>query len=314
MKTKAPPNAAVQPPPNHDFIPTHTQRVRRVIRAGPLLAASLIWLVSGLPLRGECTLQFSQRAYLVNEDAGEVVVTVSRSGDLDTIVTVDYATEDGTAMAGEDYLASSGTLTFPVGRAEQMFWVPILNNGRVEEPREFMLALSNPSTGAALGARTSVAVRILDNDIGLHFASGTYSTVQDIGTLWIGVHRGDDGDQPVTVEYETVDGTALAGQHYEPAQGTLHFAADELFRSIPVVILNAGAEEANKTFQIRLANASNGALGNPSLATVTIQDPTPVIHQQPLPASQSVSLGATVRIQVSAKGAVMQWQHRAGDG
>jgi hypothetical protein len=47
---------------------------------------------------------------------------------------------------------------------------------------------------------------------------------------------------------------------------------------------------------------------------VIIQDPTPVIYAQPTPASQSVSLGAAVKIQVSAKGARMQWQHRVGEG
>ena len=313
MKTKTDPNAAVQPPAIHDFNQASAQRVRRVIRAGPLLAASLLWLVSGLPVAGQSTLQFLERGYIVNEDAGEVVVNVSRRGDLDIIVTVDYATEDGTAIAGEDYVAVSGTLTFAAGQTTQSFSVPILNDGQVESGEIFTLILTNPSQGAVLSG-PSKNVRIIDNDTGPRFASTTHSTVQDIGSVWIGVHRGDDGDQPVTVDYETIDDSAMAGQHYEPAQGTLHFDADEFFLSIPVVILNAGVDEANKSFKIQLADASSGGVGNPSLATVTIQDPTPLIYQQPTPASQSVSLGVTARIQVSAKGALMQWQHRVGEG
>jgi hypothetical protein len=84
--------------------------------------------------------------------------------------------------------------------------------------------------------------------------------------------------------------------------------------SIPVVILNAGIEEADTTFQIQMADASSGGVGLPSLASVRIQDPNPMLYTQPTPANQSVSLGAAVKIQVSAKGARMQWQHRVGEG
>jgi hypothetical protein len=276
--------------------------------------AGFIWLLLGLTLLGESFIQFISTWYLVTEGAGPAAATVQRANDLDRIVTVDYATSDGTAIAGEDYLATSGTLTFAAGQTEQTLSVVILNDALVEGTEMFLITLSNPGAGASLGPRTSSSVRIRDNDTGPHFTSTIYATVQDVGTLWIGVHRGDDGDQPVTVGYATQDGTALAGQHYEAASGTLRFEGDEFFASIPVVILNAGIEEADKTFQIQLADASSGGVGLPSLASVRIQDPTPMFYTQPTPANQSVSLGAVVKIQVSAKGARMQWQHRVGEG
>jgi hypothetical protein len=97
---------------------------------------------------------------LVSEDAGQVVATVRRANDLDRIVTVDYATSDATATAGQDYLATAGTLTFAAGQTNQTILVPILNNGCVEGPEALRITLSNPGEGALLGSRISVNIRI----------------------------------------------------------------------------------------------------------------------------------------------------------
>src|SRR4051812_33491984 len=56
--------------------------------------------------------QFSDVSYNVNEDGTSATVTVMLSHAVDADVTVDYATSDGTATAGQDYTAASGTLTF----------------------------------------------------------------------------------------------------------------------------------------------------------------------------------------------------------
>ncbi len=58
-------------------------------------------------------------------------------------VTVDYATADGTAKAGEDYTATSGTLTFAAGERVKTVSVPILDDGHDEGHETFLLRLSN---------------------------------------------------------------------------------------------------------------------------------------------------------------------------
>ena len=65
-------------------------------------------------------------------------------------VTVDYATADGTARAGQDYTATSGTLTFAPGTVEQSVSVPVLDDAVDEGEETFSLTLSNAS-GALLG-------------------------------------------------------------------------------------------------------------------------------------------------------------------
>jgi hypothetical protein len=259
-------------------------------------------------------VQFPTTSVLVSEAAGEVVVTVQRTDDLDTVVTADYATSDDTAVAGEDYLATTGTLTFAAGQTSQTISVPILNDGLVQGRRNFLITLSDPGEGALLGLRSRTWIRISDNDTGPFFEFGTCQVVEGAGSVLIRVYRGNDGEEPTTVDYATADLTALAGTDYKAVSGTLIIAVGEEFQEIEVAIINDGEHELTKSFQVHLSNASVGELGSPATTTVTIPDSIPMLYTQPSPVIQSVSLGARVRIQVSAKGARMQWQHRVGEG
>ena len=78
----------------------------------------------------------------------EAVFEVSLSRAASGTVTVDYATADGTAVAGEDFTATSGTLTFAAGEREKTVSVPILDDVIDEGPETFLFKLSN-----AQGAR-----------------------------------------------------------------------------------------------------------------------------------------------------------------
>ena len=78
------------------------------------------------------------------------VFTVSLSATSSQQVTVDYATADGTATAGEDYTATSGTLTFQAGETTKTISVPITDDTEDDGGETFTLTLSNAS-GADLG-------------------------------------------------------------------------------------------------------------------------------------------------------------------
>jgi hypothetical protein len=70
-------------------------------------------------------------------------------GSIDHVVTVDYATGDGTALAGEDYSSATGTLTFAPGQATKSVSVPLVSD-RLTEPNEsFSLTLSNVRYGTS---------------------------------------------------------------------------------------------------------------------------------------------------------------------
>ena len=84
-------------------------------------------------------------------------------------VTVDYATADGTATAGEDYRAASGTLAFAAGETEKTVPVAVLDDAHDEGSETMTLRLSNPS-----------GARIADGE-----ATGTIENSDAIPKAWI---------------------------------------------------------------------------------------------------------------------------------
>ena len=106
---------------------------------------------------------FSEAAYGVGEDGVEAIITVSRTGSTSGSATVDYTTADGSATAGLDYTAVSGTLVFADGETDQTFTVPILEDGLIESNETIDITLSGAS-GASLGGLSSAVLTISDND------------------------------------------------------------------------------------------------------------------------------------------------------
>ena len=86
----------------------------------------------------------------VREAAGatlDFAVTLSRASA--STVTVDYATSDGSATAGQDYTSVSGTLTFNAGETAKTVSAPVLDDAHDDGGETLTLTLSNPSGGNA---------------------------------------------------------------------------------------------------------------------------------------------------------------------
>jgi uncharacterized protein YkwD len=111
---------------------------------------------------GPGTIQLSAAAYNVSDRGGSLTVLVTRSPGSTGAVTVDYATGDGSAAAGVDYTAVSGTLSFAPGQMTQAVTIPILYDGRADGNETFVVALSNPTGGARLGGPAAALVTVAD--------------------------------------------------------------------------------------------------------------------------------------------------------
>ncbi len=150
-------------------------RFRRVYLDGqpPTLGLSGDVVGSGDPVRGMAvelppgSLQFAASTFGTNEAAG-AAVTVTRTGNSDAQATVNYATTNGTAVAGEDYTAATGTLTFAPGENVKTFTIPVTDDDVVEPTETINVALSavtsKPANGASLGAPNAAVVGLFDND------------------------------------------------------------------------------------------------------------------------------------------------------
>ncbi|MEW6730990.1 MAG: Calx-beta domain-containing protein [Acidobacteriota bacterium] len=219
------------------------------------------------------TLQFSAATYSVMENGGSATITVNRINGSDGIVSVNYATSNGTATAGADYTATSGTLTFLNGETTKTFSVPVLADFIAEPDETVNLSLSNPTGGATLGTPSTAVLTIVNVAAAgtLQFSAATYSVMENGGSATITVTRTNGSEGTVTVDYATSDGTATAGADYTATTGTLSFGSGETTKTFSVPVLADLLAEPNETVNLALSNPTGGAtLGTPSTAVLTI--------------------------------------------
>jgi hypothetical protein len=220
-------------------------------------------------------LQFSATNYTVSESGLMATITVVRTGGSNGVVTVDYFTTNGTALAGLDYSNSLGTLVFSNGVKSRTFKVPVFED-TLDEPNETLgLVLSNPTGGAVLGARHRATVTLGDNDVGgvIRFSAPTYRISETNAAVTISVMRTGGVASAVSVDFATWDGTASNGVDYLGTNGTLTFAGGQRNGNFTVPILDTALAEGNRTVLLTLSNAMGGAkLGTPRSAVLTILD------------------------------------------
>ncbi|NEQ50917.1 MAG: DUF1929 domain-containing protein, partial [Leptolyngbya sp. SIO3F4] len=113
---------------------------------------------------GAGTLTFTGPMAMVSESTGLASIRVARVGGSNGTVTVDYTTSNDEAIAGQDYTATAGTLTFEDGVLEQFITVPIINDNTTEARETFFLTINNPVGGAVIGTE-SIMVAINDDDV-----------------------------------------------------------------------------------------------------------------------------------------------------
>jgi hypothetical protein len=187
-------------------------------------------------------------------------------------VAVDFATADGSALAGFDYQTSLGTLSFGPGAATRTFGVPIIGDSADENAETVALSLNNPSN-AILGSLQDATLTIGDDDVAgkIQFSVSDYSVSETGPMATITAIRTGGRASGVTIDYAMADGSAVAGTNYLPASGTLIFGAGEMTKTFAVEILDDGVDTGNKSVYLTLSGPTGGAaLGARTTATLWI--------------------------------------------
>jgi len=170
------------------------------------------------------TVQLGASNYTVKEgdDFANVVVNLSHA--YDQPVTVSYATADITAVADADYRPVTGSLTFlPGAGLSQTLQVPIIDDTLAEADETFAVSLTSAST-LLVGSPATAAITIRDNDSAApRLIFDCVSVPENIGTTSIRATLSSPFSQDVTVNYQTIDGTALAPGDYQTTSGSLTF-------------------------------------------------------------------------------------------
>ncbi|PVV09881.1 MAG: hypothetical protein B6D77_09445 [gamma proteobacterium symbiont of Ctena orbiculata] len=224
------------------------------------------------------TLVFELDGFSANEFDGSIRINVVRQGGSSGAVLVNYATSDGTAMAGSDYSVASGTLSFAEGEISQGFDVMLADDADFEGSETINLSLSDPF-GAVLGSPSSATITLADDDDppaggALDFSAGNYTVSEDGTSVTISVTRSGGSTGAVSVDYATLDNTAVASSDYTFATGSISYADGESgSKSFDVQIIDDTNLEGDELVNLVLTNVQGGAvLGGQSQSFLTITD------------------------------------------
>ena len=217
-------------------------------------------------------------ATMTNADFTVILTTAS-----DQTVSVDYRTEDGTAMAGTDYLATSGTLTFPPGTTSQTITVQVNGDNMDELDETFQVLLSNPVNAGIIMPLATGIIRNDDNQLSIDDVTVTEGNAGVTNAVFTVTLTSANG-QPltVTVNYATADGSAVAGLDYQSTSGTLTFDPGVTDQTIIVPVNGDTLDEINETFVVNLSNAANASiLDGQGMGTIQDDDPPPILSITP---------------------------------
>lgn len=238
---------------------------------------------------------FTVGTFNVSNKAGDLTISIIRSGGTKGTATVDFSTTAGTAIADQDFVAAPVTISFKDGESSKLISIRIINNTAATSNRTFTVNLTNPTGGATVSSPSSSTVTIIATGKSGSTAPGTgsssyssvssaaggtfgfsatvYSVAEAGGAVTVTVNRSGSTSSAATVEYATSDGTGRSGVNYNQTQGTLSFAVGESSKTFSVQALDNTTIDGNKTATLTLKNPGGGSnLGYPSTATLTVVD------------------------------------------
>lgn len=196
--------------------------------------------------------------------------------------TVQYSTTNITALSGQDYNQTAGTLTFAPGQSNKVISVTTLTD-MVSEPVElfrvqlyaaqWVLISDGEGVGTINDGSPQPSLSINDRTV-------TEGDVGSSAQVVFTVSLNNASGKTVTVDYTTGDGTALAGNDYGAVQGTLNFAPGVTSRTITVNAIGDNLHEGNETFTVVLSNPVNATLGQATGTGTITDDDTPAFSIQ----------------------------------
>jgi len=229
------------------------------------------------------------------EADGGLSFTVSLSAASGQEVDVDYATTDGSASSTSDFTAVSGTAIIAAGSTSTQIDVPVADDTTYEGAEGLTVDLTAPYNASILDAQ---GVGSITNDDPVPAASidSTGVTEGNAGSTpaTFTVTLTNPSSSTATVDWSTVDTTAVAGSDYTAGAGTVTFDPGVASAQIVVGVTGDTTAETNETFSVVLANPSGATVATATgTGTITDDDRAPTVLTLKL---------AKTRTKISAKG------------
>jgi uncharacterized repeat protein (TIGR01451 family) len=217
-------------------------------------------------------------AECVEGDTNTTAITlrVSLSVPSSVEVRVDYATSDGGAIAGSDYVSTNGVVVFPPGVVQQTITVLVLGDTEDETDEAFFVRLSNPANATL--TRPTASARIRDDDGPAIMIEDAEVAEGDTGTTLLAfpLRLSAPSKQTVTVQYFTFDESAVAGLDYTEKDGTLTFPIGVTNLTLSIAVRGDIVVEPDETFRVALFDPTGGTLARDSaVGTIRNDDGVP---------------------------------------
>ncbi|NET00251.1 MAG: DUF4114 domain-containing protein [Sphaerospermopsis sp. SIO1G1] len=235
-------------------------------------------------------------------EAGNLVFTVTRTGDNLTEQTVDVSTsiEDGDTASENDFTANNATLTFAQGETTQTFTVQTTDDSVFESNETFTVELTNATGGAEIDDTQNIATgTIINDDSAPAFSISSVSATEASDLVFTVTRTGDaESEQAVDVSTFIADGDTASENDFTANNATLTFAQGETEKTFTVQTTANSLFESDETFTVELTNATGGAeiddTQNTATGTINNDDPVPVFSIASATATEGSDLVFTV--------------------
>ncbi len=190
--------------------------------------------------------------------------TVSLSAPVTRPVSVDFATVAGSALPGDDYAATNGTVIFSPGATNAIIEVTVAGKSTVYTNRNFTVTLSNPTNGIIANGtgvgtiEANAAPGFYIDDVTVAEADGGTGAPKANAVFTVTLLGGSD--RLVTVSYAALPGSALSRKDFKPKKGTLKFPPGVTAQTITVPITGEIMSESNEWFVVNLSRPVNAVI------------------------------------------------------
>ncbi|MEA3404160.1 MAG: Calx-beta domain-containing protein [Pseudomonadota bacterium] len=215
------------------------------------------------------TISISNTQALHTETSVEIVVALSEISD--KIVTVNYATLDGSALDSTDYIAQSGTIEFAVGEINKTIVIELVASRDTSTSKNFLVDISNPVNATLETSQSNITLLDSDETVLPSILIADTQTIDSAQSVEVGLTLSAASTEVISVNYATADGTALAATDYITATGTVEFAVGETSKTITIELVYGRDTSSTKTFVINLSDPINATIADTE-ASITLLD------------------------------------------
>ncbi|NNE70026.1 MAG: S8 family serine peptidase, partial [Rhodothermales bacterium] len=211
----------------------------------------------------------------VDEEAGTARVDLQLSFATSQTISLNYQTVDGTAEAGRDYTAKSGTVTIPAGSTTWTLFVPISAETVYEAgPENFTMQFSGEQNVNLLSS--AAVVTIEDNDPVPSITAKNGSIGEGSGSGNATISLSNPSQFPISFDYGTSSGTA-SSHDYTDVAGSLTIQPYSSSAQVSIPVAEDPMPEPSETLTMAVTNPQGATIADAS-GTISITDNEPSIR------------------------------------